>query len=455
MAPDTITRDLCKFVVDASYEQLTSREINKLKDLVTDLVGIAAGAAGVCDSSEPFLKAVTALGGASGNSTVFTKGSSFSPQHAGMLNAAFAHSFDFDDTHAPSILHPGATAIPAALAQAELSGADGKALLLGIAVGYEVTCRIGRALNYGGYTRGFHNTATAGIFGAVAAIAKIKGLSAAEVNNAFGLALSKAAGSMQFLDNGSWNKRLHPGFAVHDAFVVTALAEAGVLGATHPVEGKYGALHMFSATSTTKGLADNLGAEWIFAATAMKPFPACRMTHSAIEAVAKLAQSPAGKGKTPRHIKVELSPGCYPIVGPPDENRIHPVTIVDGQFSMYYQVAIAWLHGMEIGWRMYDEAQMRSPEVAALCAKVEVLINADVRDLEARLAFTWDEDGTTTEIAQVYPKGEDEHPFSKDDVHKKFLSMVAPVYSADVSKAILDTIENIDSLTTADLVKLL
>ncbi|KXJ97076.1 hypothetical protein Micbo1qcDRAFT_211344 [Microdochium bolleyi] len=454
MTDDSITRDLCQFVVDARYEQLTSREINKLKDLVTDLIGIAAGAAGVCDSSEPFLKAVTALGGQSGRSTVFTKGSTFSPQHAGMLNAAFAHSFDFDDTHAPSILHPGATAIPAALAQGELSGADGKALLLGIAVGYEVTCRIGRAFNYGGYTRGFHNTATAGIFGAVAAIAKIKGLSVAEVNNAFGLALSKAAGSMQFLDNGSWNKRLHPGFAVHDAFVVTALAEAGVIGATHPIEGKYGALHMYSATSTTKGLTDNLGSEWIFAATAMKPFPACRMTHSAIEAVAGLAKDVAGK-KTPQHIRVELSPGCYPIVGPPDKNRVHPVTIVDGQFSMYYQVAISWLHGMEIGWRMYDEAQMQSPEVAALCDKVEVSVNADVRDLEARLTFTWVEDGSTTEIGQVFPKGEDEHPFSKADVHKKFLSMVGPVYSAHTSKAILDTIENIDNLTTADLIRLL
>ncbi|KAH7040821.1 2-methylcitrate dehydratase [Microdochium trichocladiopsis] len=452
MADDNITKDLCQFVVDATYEQLTSREINKLKDLVADLIGIAAGAAGVCDSSEPFLKAVVALGGQSGNSTVFTKGNKFTPQHAAMLNAAFAHSFDFDDTHAPSILHPGATAIPAALAQAELSGADGKLLLLGIAVGYEVTCRIGRALNYGGYTRGFHNTATAGIFGAVSAIAKIKGLSVIEVNNAFGLALSKAAGSMQFLDNGSWNKRLHPGFAVHDAFVVTALAEAGVLGATHPIEGKYGALHSYSATSTAKGLTDGLGSEWIFAATAMKPFPACRMTHSAIEAVAGLAKE--STGKTPEHIKVELSPGCYPIVGPPDKNRIHPVTIVDGQFSMHYQVAISWIYGMEIGWRMYEEAQMKSPEVSALCDKVEVVINPSVRDLEARLTFTW-ADGTTTNIGQVYPKGEDEHPFSKEDVHKKFLSMVEPVYSSEVSKSILDTIEKIDDLTTADLVKLL
>ncbi len=449
---DSITEELCKFIVEANYGQLDEKLVDQLKDYVTDCVGISAGAAAICESSEPFLRAVIALGGKSGQSTVFTKGSAFSLQYAGLLNAAFAHSFDFDDTHAPSILHPGTTAIPAALAQAEMLNSDGKTLLLGIAVGYEITCRIGRAYNYGGYTRGFHNTTTAGIFGAVAAISKIKGLSLDQVKNAFGLAGSKAAGSMQFLDNGSWNKRLHPGFAVHDAFVAVALAEAGVVGATRPIEGKYGALHSYSATSTTVGLTDNLGSEWIFRKTAIKPFPACRMTHSAIEAVSNVAREAAGK--TVEQITVALSPGCYQLVGPPDANRIHPKTIVDGQFSMYYQVAIAWLHGMDIGWGMYDKSQMESPEVAALCDKVEVIIKDDVVDLAARLTFKWT-DGTTTEASQVFPLGEPENPFSKERVQGKFLRMVAPAYDERTAKAILATINEIDQRNTGDLMKFL
>ncbi|KAI3330693.1 2-methylcitrate dehydratase [Ustulina deusta] len=449
---DGITEELCKFIVEANYGQLDEKLVDQLKDYVTDCVGISAGAAAICESSEPFLRAVIALGGKSGQSTVFTKGSAFSLQYAGLLNAAFAHSFDFDDTHAPSILHPGTTAIPAALAQAEMLNSDGKTLLLGMAVGYEITCRIGRAYNYGGYTRGFHNTTTAGIFGAVAAISKIKGLSLDQVKNAFGLAGSKAAGSMQFLDNGSWNKRLHPGFAVHDAFVAVALAEAGVVGATRPIEGKYGALHSYSATSTTVGLTDNLGSEWIFRKTAIKPFPACRMTHSAIEAVSNVAREAAGK--TVEQITVALSPGCYQLVGPPDANRIHPKTIVDGQFSMYYQVAIAWLHGMDIGWGMYDKSQMESPEVAALCDKVEVIIKDDVVDLAARLTFKWT-DGTTTEASQVFPLGEPENPFSKERVQGKFLRMVAPAYDERTAKAILATINEIDQRNTGDLMKFL
>ncbi|KAI0129696.1 2-methylcitrate dehydratase [Xylariales sp. AK1849] len=445
-----ITSSLCRFVAEAKYEMLNETHVAKLKDLVVDLIGISAGAAAVAESSESFLESVLALHGNNGECTVFTKGKSFSPQYAGLLNAAYAHTFDFDDTHATSILHPGATAIPAALAQAELSKCDGKTFLLGVAVGYEITTRIGRGLNYGGYDRGFHNTATAGIFGAVAAISKIKGLSAPQIENAFGLALSKASGSMQFLDNGSWNKRLHPGFAVHDAFVVVALAEAGVLGATRPIEGKYGVLHSYSTTSTDKGIIDGLGSEWIFSSTAMKPFPSCRMTHSAIEVVSNVAQE--SKDMSIDRITVELSPGCFPIVGTLDPNKLQPKTIVDAQFSIYYQVAVAWLYGMNIGWKMYEK--LGDQEVSAWCEKVKAITTEGVRDLEARVTFDFT-DGTTRKEAIVYPLGEDEHPLSKDSVHSKFLGMTEPCYDSNTQRAILDIVENIDSHEVTDLLQLL
>lgn len=451
---DGITEELCKFIVESKYDQLDEPLIEKIKDLLTDCIGIAAGAAAICESTEPFLQAVTALGGKSGTSTVFTKGKSFSPQYAGFLNAALAHSFDFDDTHASSILHPGATAIPAALAQSEAQNSSGATLLLGIAVGYEVTCRIGRALNYGGYTRGFHNTATAGIFGAVAAISRIKRLSLAQTRDAFGIAGSKAAGSMQFLDNGSWNKRLHPGFAVHDAFVAVALAEAGVVGATRPIEGRYGVLHSFSATATTEGLTEGLGSMWIFRETAVKPFPACRMTHSAIEVVSGIAKEAAEAGKVVERITVALSPGCFPIVGPAEPNKIHPKTVVDAQFSMYYQVAISWLYGMDIGWGMYEKSKMESAEVAALCEKVKVVIREDVVDLAARVTFTWT-DGTTTEARQDVPLGEEEHPFERKRIQDKFRRMVARAYDEGTADDILHKISGLEVGNVAEFMRLL
>lgn len=135
---------------------------------------------------------------------------------------------------------------------------------------------------------------------------------------------------MQFLANGAWNKRLHPGFAVHDAFAAATLAEAGVRGAADPVEGKYWLLHAYSATGTAEGLTDGLGKEWVFAATAMKPFPSCRMTHAAIEVVANVAASVREmgngnkEGKEIDGVSVELSPGCFPIVAAEIPNKLQP-----------------------------------------------------------------------------------------------------------------------------------
>ncbi|KAK7991582.1 hypothetical protein PG988_000376 [Apiospora saccharicola] len=448
-----ITADLCRFIVDAKYEMLAPSHIEKLKDLIVDHIGIAAGAAAGADSSEPFLKAVRALQGeGTGRSTVYTKGRSFLPQWAGFLNAAYSHSFDFDDTHAASILHPGATAIPAALAQAELSRSDGKSFLLAVAVGYEITTRLGRGLNYGGYTRGFHNTATAGVFGATAAISKLRNFSQAQVADALGLALSRASGSMQFLANGAWNKRLHPGFAVHDAFVAATLAEAGVMGAADPIEGQYGLLHAYSATGTAEGLTEGLGKEWIFAATALKPFPSCRMTHAATEVVANVAATVREKENEIDGFTVELSPGCFPIVATEIPNKLQPQTVVDAQFSIYYQVAIAWLHGSGIGWAMYEK--LADAEVLALCRRVTAVVADDVRDLEARVTFRF-ADGTTMTQGIVYPLGEDKHPFSREQVHAKFLGVTSTCYSEDTQRKILDTVKITDEIDVEELLQIL
>lgn len=258
---------------------------------------------------------------------------------------------------------------------------------------------------------------------------------------------------MQFLANGSWNKRLHPGFAVHDAFVAATLAEAGVAGAAEPVEGRYGLLHAYSATGTAEGLTEGLGTEWIFAATAMKPFPSCRMTHAAIEAVANVA---AGRGKAGQKeidgFTVELSPGCFPIVAAEIPNKLQPQTVVDAQFSIYYQIAVAWLYGSGIGWAMYEK--LGGADVLALCRKVTAVAADNIKDLEARVKFRF-ADGTTLTEGVVYPLGEDEHPFSREQVHAKFLGVTSACYSEDTQREILHTVDKIDEIDVEELLQIL
>ena len=202
---------LATFVATATPSQLTPKLIERIKEVVIDYIGVTIGAVNGADSTEPIYRAILDLqGGLFGGEkacTVLGKGEPhFLPQYAGLLNATLSHSLDFDDTYIEGTLHSGGTAISAALTQAELLGSEvnDEVFMLAIAVGYEITCRVGRELGFEAYHRGFHNTSTAGIFGAVAAISVLRRLPANLVVMAFGLAGSKAAGSMQYLENGSW-----------------------------------------------------------------------------------------------------------------------------------------------------------------------------------------------------------------------------------------------------------
>jgi len=182
------------------------------------------GAGGKFSSTETAVITLHRADG-TGDATVFGDSKTYTPAVAALLNGALGHSLDFDDTHADSSLHPSAPVVPAAFAVGEMVGASGREVLTAIVAGYEVCCRLGNALDpTSHYARGFHPTATAGTYGAAAAAAKLFGLSKDQIIAAFGVSGSQAAGSLQFLVNGAWNKR----------YQVGAAAMNGVIAATTP-----------------------------------------------------------------------------------------------------------------------------------------------------------------------------------------------------------------------------
>ena len=441
-----VTKLLAEFAATTTFDALPAAVVDKMKTFVLDYIGNASYGAKNSESSDPIFRAISAFsGGSTGNSTVLTKGQTFQTHYAAQLNATFAHSLDFDDTFQAGALHPGVTCVSAALAQAELSRANGTQFLTAVAVGYEVVCRIGRALGPGAYERGFHSTSTAGIFGAVAAAAKIKGLNAKTIEVAFGIAGSQAAGSMQYLATGAWNKRLHPGFAAHNALLSITLAEAGVDGAMAPIEGKYGLLNGYSATSSTVGLIDGLGKEWCSTETSIKPYPGCRITHGAIDLADKMRKTP------PRGVErliLAISADVYDIVGAPQPNKIHPKNVVDAQFSAYYQLAVTWLDGNTGGLAIYD--RMFDADVHDLSDRIVVEADEQLSGLATRLTVQWDDGTETTEtVAKTHVTGESANPMTMDKVVEKFMSLAGPVYGAEKARGVaslVDRLEDCDSL---------
>jgi len=469
-AQPAVTKLLASFVADARPSQLITEIRAKVKEVLIDFIGVVVGAIGNADSTEPIYKAIVALQGAgnTGTCSVLAKGKPHMlPQYAALLNAAFGHSLDFDDTYAPGTVHAGVTAISAALTQAEMLGDESSSerFMLAIAVGYEVTCRLAHELGYEAYSQGMHNTSTAGIFGAVSAIAVLRNLPADTIEMAFGLAGSKAAGSMQYLDNGSWNKRLHPGFAVHDAFICVNLASAGVIGATRIFEGKMGFLHAYSPNQNKDlhRLTSNLGSSWEWLKSSLKPYPACRMTHALIEIAGNLHTSHktnnnnnnasnANNTITPSSITsitLTLTTANNSLVGDPTPNKIHPANVIDAQFSAYYQVANALLYGSATGMAAYD--RLNDPEIHSLCDKITVRIDDDaIKQFGARLEITW-ASGKSETIEQAFPLGEPEHPFTRERVDEKFTSLAGPVYGEGRAGEIIRLIDALEEHSVEEL----
>lgn len=455
-----MTSILVDFVANARTEWLTQLVRDRLKEYILDYIGVTLAASRSSDSTEPIYHAVQALGGTTGSSTVLGKGRTFTPQYAGLLNAALGHSLDFDDTYAKGTLHAGVTAIAAGLTQAELLGTstDIDRFLLAVATGYEITCRLGKELGNEAYARGFHNTSTAGIFGAVATIAVLKNLSAETIANAFGLAGSKAAGSMQYLANGSWNKRLHPGFAVHDAFVCVALAEAGVLGAANIFEGPFGFLHAYSP-KTDKDLAyltSDLGERWEFLETSLKPFPACRMTHGFIEYAPQLGRDKGfHRASDVQKITLSLSPANVSVVGAPIPNKIHPQNMVDAQFSAYFTTAHSFLYGSDSAVRAYEPDRLNDPEIRELSDKIVCVGDPGIKHFGSRIEVEYAADGKVETIDIPYPLAEPQRPFTRDKVEGKFFGLVTPVLGKERATAIKDVVEHIEKHTVAELLGML
>jgi len=437
-----VTKLFASFVAYSTTSTLTTEVKTKLKELLLDYVGVTYAASVQSTSSEKIFTAIKALGAANGSNTVFCRGRNFTAPYAALLNGTFGHSFDYDDTHLTGVLHPAVSIIPAALAEAETKNASGEQLLLALAVGYEVTCRLGTALSDKAYARGFHNTSTAGIFGAVAAIAKLRNLTSEVIATAFGIAGSKAAGSMQYLENGSWNKRLHPGFAAHDAFICVALAQAGVVGAAKIIEGKFGFLHAYTTNENIDyaALTRDLGLEWVFMATALKPYPGCRMTHTAIEIAGKIR----GTGESVQeidHITIALKPEMWNVVGVPVPNKVHPENEVDAQFSIYYQTALAFLDGSNTGYKVYS--RMADQDVHDMCNRITVVKDESFKSMETRVEVKWKDGTEKTEMLEA-PLGEDENPFSKEKIVEKYMSLVSPVCGEQRATQIAEVIDSME-----------
>ncbi|HEX9408052.1 MAG TPA: MmgE/PrpD family protein [Methylomirabilota bacterium] len=387
---------------------------------VLDTIGCAL--AGAREEHAPSVLALASRWGGPGLSTVWGTTLTAAPPQAALANGAFAHGLDFDDTHADSVCHASAVLVPAVLALAESERLDGRDALTALVAGYEAMIRIGMAAPGRFHERGWHATAVCGAFGAALAAGKSLGLDASRLTAAVGIAGSMASGVMEFLEDGSWVKRLHPGWAAQSGIQAAALAQEGFTGPATALEGRLGFYR--AALGDVPDIAKqlkNLGDEWETVRSSFKLYPCCHLNHAYLDAVASLKRTEGLRPEQVEEVECLVPAGEVPIVCEPTTAKLRPRSPYDAKFSLAFCVAAA-LVGDRVGIGTFSEEGIREPGALALAARVRYTV--DPSSPYPRTFPGWVKvrlrDGRMLEAREESQRGGPEMPIAPDEVIAKF-----------------------------------
>ncbi len=378
-----IALELAEEVAALRSATLPAGVLERAGELFLDFLGVALGGAGT-DSSVALRRGLERLR-LRGDCAVLGVGERLPAPQAALANGAAAHALEMDDTHQGGSIHLGASVFPTVVAAAELTGASGDAVLRAAIGGYEVAARLAMALQPAEhYARGFHPTGTCGAFGAAAAAGMLLGLDAEGLCRALGIAGSQASGSMEFLADGAWTKRFHPGWSACAGLHAAALAEAGFRAPASIIEGRFGFLHAYSGGATPAPLARR-GDGFELMQTAIKPHACCRYMQAPIDAALALRAAHGIDPEAVESVEVGLVAAGFPIVCEPVLAKRRPRSVVDQQFSLPFGIAVALAHGAASPAEFVPETS-DDPTVAALMDRVVAVRDAA---LDAQYPRVW------------------------------------------------------------------
>ena len=447
---DAISRQLAAFTAGLELERVPERVRERAKHLILDAVGCAF-AATKFDFAAPSVKAIAALGGA-GDSVVIGRRERLPMRDAMLANGILAHGLDYDDTHTAGVLHLTVTTFPCALGLGAALGVDGRALLAAYIAGVETGARIASVAKGGFHQVGFHPTSLVGAFACALVAGRLYGLSLHQLELAQGIALSAGAGSLEFLEDGSWTKRFHAGWAAVGGVTAAALAREGFLAPRAAYEGRFGLFRSHLGplagqcdyTLATKGL----GEIWETENVAVKPFPACHLLHACTDAALALARRGVKAGEI-ESIRARVPGEAVKVVCEPIANKRRPQNDYDAKFSIPFAVAAGLVRG-RFGLAELEPEALRDPAILALADKVDYEIDPTMPfpkyysgEVVVRL-----KDGRELSERELVNRGAADRPIANDEVVAKFMDNATTAISTERAGAVREAILRLDRGTT-------
>ena len=446
----TLSEQLASFAIRTLSDGAPADVRASVQQRVLDVTGLQLAARPLATSSGALAYAL-AQGGPD-QAYVVGESQRISAPWAAFANGVLAHSLDYDDTHLPSVLHPSASVVPAALAAAEQSGADGARVLDAIAVGIEVVVRLGMV----GYDRelrnsvffehGQHATSICGTIGSAIAASLLLDGSERGVVDAIGVSASMAGGIIEANRTGGTVKRLHCGWAAHAGVTAAQLVTHGFTGPPTALEGRFGFFEAYlQGRVALHEVTDRLGEHWEVPGIFFKPYPANHFTHTALDA-ARIVRE---RGVAPDDVEavvLGVAGATVRTIGEPIDVKQAPESGYQAQFSGPYMVALGFLGGGGLGAGLDDftDALATDPDRRALMARVSV-----VADEACDAVFPYQfpatlkvrtRGGDEHKVAVMANRGGNEQPLSDAELATKFRDNAARSLGAEASAAVEDAV---------------
>ena len=337
---------------------------------------------------------------------------------AALLNGISSHTWDFDDTHLKTIIHPAGPVVPAALALCEHLGLSGRALIDALVLGIEVSCRVGNAVYPDHYDRGWHITGTTGMLGSAAACSRLLGLDAARTQMALGIAASQPTGLREQF--GTMTKPFHPGGAARVGLMSALMAKHGYTASKRALEAPRGLLQVFSDKTDWREISEGLGTRWEAALNTYKPFACGIVIHPAIDGCVQLRHAHGLKAGDIKKLTLKVHSLVLELTG-----KKTPSDGLQGKFSVYHSCAVGLLYG-QAGEHEYTDEVVNRPEVLDLRARVEAVVDDRIAEASADLTLHTT-DGRELHLFVEHAIGSVQKPMTNDMLRAKFVGQAEPV----------------------------
>jgi 2-methylcitrate dehydratase PrpD len=447
-----LSSDLALWASRVRFEDLPADVVEATKLRVMDVIGLSLAGA-----ETPFGKstrdAIVAMSPA-GPCRILGFGDRVGVTSAAFANGALSQALEYDDTHNESIVHMSSPAVAAALALSEFTPVTGRDLITAVALGNEISCRVGSVSSGELHKRGFHPTGLFTTFGSAYLAGKLLGLDAEGMARAAGIAGSFASGLIECWVDGTQTKFLHPGWAAQSAITAAMLARAGVTGPAQVFEGRWGlfASHVQDATAHRDfaRISTNLGAHWESRNSSFKPFPAAHVIHPYLSAAIRLRDKHSILPAEIERVDCPVTGFIVSIVCEPIAEKHAPASDSQGRVSLQYSVAEALFLG-ELGKHAYSNESRRNPAILDLARRVRYRVDPEYPGpgrFKGAVTVTMKDGRQLTEVEE-YNRGSAENPMTYQELRAKFAENASGFLSSEACSRLAEEIQRLELVPDA------